>query len=626
MKKILLSLTLIISCCFVGMSQSDLVVYPTHWWTGMKSSKLQLLIHKTDIKKGSKVSLKPYAGVTLGKISSFPNSNYLAVDLTISASAKPGKLNFSFMNGSGTVASLNYELKARSKENGKTRVQGVTSKDLVYLIMPDRFANGDPSNDAFDDYKDKSADRNNRFARHGGDLKGVEDHFDYINQLGVTAIWFTPLVENDMPKMKEGPHDMSGYHGYWFTDHYKVDKRYGGNDGYKSFIDAAHKKGLKVVQDAVYNHIGLEHWMFLDQPDKDWINQWPDFTPPNHRVETMFDPYGSEYDKNNMVRGWFVRHLPDLNLQNPFVSTYMVQHAIWSVEEFGFDGFRVDTYKYCDEKFLNRVNAALLNEYPGITTFVEAWANNEAGNAYFVNNNLNIPFKHNAEGALDFPLCFSMHAGMNQPFGWTEGVNRLYMTMAQDFAYKNPMTNCLFLDNHDMDRVYSVIGEDWNKMKWGMNWLLTLRGIPQLYYGTEILMKNFKNPTDAEVRLDFPGGWPGDAVNKFTAAGRTEKENEAFNYISKLANFRKTSSALTTGKTMQYIVRDGVYIYFRYDAKQTVMVITNTSDRSFKPNWDIYKERVNGFTKVKDIQTGNVRELQGLEIAGKEGVVLEMVR
>ena len=626
MKKIVIGYILLFFC-INGITQKNLSVYPTNWWTGMKNTNLQVLVRQDNIKSGHRVFLKPYAGVKLGKVTSFDNPNYLAIDITIAPSTKPGKLFFSFMSVDMQIAQLTYELKSRSSENGKTRVQGVTSKDLVYLMMPDRFANGDPANDALPDiYKDKTADRSDKFARHGGDLKGVQDHLDYFIELGVTALWFTPMNENDMPKMREGNFDMAGYHGYWMTDHYAIDKRYGGNEGYKNFVIAAHKKGLKVIQDAVYNHIALDHWINLDPPSRDWINQWPEFTGPSHRVETMFDPYGSVYDKNNMSKGWFVKHLPDLNLGNSFLANYLVQHAIWSVEEFGFDGFRVDTYKYCDENFLNKVNAALLKEYPTITTFVEAWANNEAGNAYFVENNLNIPFRHNATGAIDFPLCFSMHAGMNQKFGWTEGVNKIYMTLAQDFVYKNPLNNCIFLDNHDLDRVYSVIGEDWDKMKWGLNWLLTMRGIPQIYYGTEILMKNFKNPTDAEVRLDFPGGWEGDPVNKFTAAGRSEKENESFNYIRKLASFRKSSSALTIGKTMQYIVRDGVYIYFRYDAKQTVMVITNTGDRAFTPDWRIYAERVAGFSKAKNIQSGEIIILNGFEIKAKESLVLEMIK
>lgn len=627
MKRFFFAAIILVACLTHANAQSNVVAYPTHWWTGFKDNKLQLIIRADkQIGVDKLVFQSTSPDVKVVKINRPENNHYLVVDLLISKTAKPQKLSFKF---GGVVknewTTVPYELKARNSQNGKSRVQGVNSKDFVYLIMPDRFANGDPSNDALPDlYKDKTSDRSNKFARHGGDLKGIQDHFDYFNTLGVTALWLTPVIENDMPKMREGSFDMAGYHGYWLTDHYQVDKRFGGNEGYREFINAAHKKGLKVINDAVYNHVGLEHWINTDPPAKDWINQWPAFTPPNHRAETMLDPYGSKFDKENMVRGWFVKHLPDLNLSNPMVANFLIQHAIWSVEEFGFDGFRIDTYKYCDEQFANRMNTAIATEFPALTTFVEAWGNTEAENAYFQTNNLQIPFKHNAQGGLDFPLCFAMLTGMNQPFGWTEGVNRVYMSLAQDFVYKNPLDNCIFLDNHDLDRVYSVIGEDWTKMKWGLNWLLTLRGIPQIYYGTEILMKNFKNPTDAEVRLDFPGGWPGDPVNKFSAEGRTEKENEAYNYISKLAQFRKKSSALTTGKTMQFIVRNGVYIYFRYDDKQTIMVITNTSDRPFKPDWSMYKERVGSFTRAKDIQTGTVKTLEGFEIGGKESWVMEM--
>lgn len=604
-------------------SQANITVYPTNWWVGMKESSLQLLVRSDkNIAEDKALFRSSSPDVKVVKVQTTENKHYLFVDINIARNAKPQKVKFTFGNNS-----ITYELKARSKENGKTRVQGITSKDVTYLLMPDRFANGDPSNDALPEiYRDKTADRNNKFARHGGDLKGVEDHLDYFNELGITTIWFTPVTENDMPKMREGNFDIAGYHGYWFTDHYNVDKRFGGNDGYKSLINAAHKKGLKIIQDAIYNHIGLEHWIHKDPPAKDWINQWPEFTGPNHREETMFDPYGSKYDKTNMVNGWFVAHLPDLNLSNPNLAKFLIQHAVWSVEEFGFDGFRIDTYKYCDEQFLNKMNAALLREFPAITTFVEAWSNTIVANAYFSQNNLNIPFKHNAPGAIDFSLCFAMLAGMNQPYGWTEGVNRVYMTLAQDIVYKNPLNNCIFLDNHDMNRVYSEVKEDWTKMKWGLNWLLTMRGIPQLYYGTEVLMKNYKNPTDAEVRLDFPGGWPGDPVNKFMASGRTDKENEAFNYVSKLAKFRKNSSALTTGNTMQFIVRDGVYIYFRYDAKQTIMVITNTSNQSFKPDWTIYAERVAGFTQARNVLTGAMQALNGFEIKPQESLVLELIK
>ncbi|MFM2145821.1 MAG: hypothetical protein RL732_657, partial [Bacteroidota bacterium] len=390
-------------------------------------------------------------------------------------------------------------------------------------------------------------------------------------------------------------------------------------------IGKAHEKKLKIIQDAIYNHVGMEHWINRNPPSKDWINNWPVFTGPHHREESLMDPYASAFDKYNMVSGWFTPHLPDLNLSNPELAQFVIQHAIWSVEEFGFDGFRIDTYKYCDEAFLNRLNHSLSIEFPKLTTFVEAWSNTVVANAYYVRNNFDIPFKHNAPGAIDFSLCFALHAGMNQSTGWTEGVNRVYMTLAQDLVYKDPLNNCIFLDNHDMDRIYSTVGENWNKLKWGLNWLLTLRGIPQLYYGTEILMKNYKNPTDAEVRYDFPGGWPTDKVNKFAAGGRTEMENTAFNYVSQLAHYRQNSSALTTGKTMQYVVRDKVYTYFRYDERQTVMVITNTGDGAHVPDWKIYEERVKGFTRAKNIITGELIPLQGFSIPSGESWVLELL-
>jgi len=600
-------------------------VYPTHWWVGMKNNKLQLLLHGDKVGLFEKVIIK-YPGVSLIKITKTESKNYLIADLVISSLAKPGKFRIILSGGGLPDEDVSYELKNRKKNDGKTRIQGVTSKDAIYLLMPDRFANGDPSNDAFDDLRDTNADRNNKYARHGGDLKGIEDHLDYFKDLGVTTIWCTPLVENDMPKMKEGDISLSGFHGYWFTDHYKIDKRLGGNEAYISMIEAAHKKGLKVIHDAVYNHIGQYHWINLDPPSKDWLNQWPEFTGPSHRDAAIFDPYRSEYDNSIMLKGWFVRHLPDMNLANPFVATYLIQNAIWLAEEFGFDGYRVDTYKYCDEKFLNAINTALLKEFPNITTFVEAWGNDVLANAYFVRNNLDVPFKHNAMGALDFPLCFAMQNGMNQSAGWVEGVNKLYLTLAEDFAYKDPKNNCIFLDNHDLDRIYSVVGEDWNKLKWGLNWLYTMRGIPQLYYGTEILMKNLKKPTDAEVRYDFPGGWSGDEANKFTAAGRAVQENETYNYISKLLHFRKTSSAIATGKTMQYVVKDSLYVYFRYDAKQTVMVITNVGSTEMQIDWSRYSEQINGFSQMRDIITGDRNTLKGFVIKMKESHVFELLK
>ena len=604
-------------------------IYPTNWFVGMKNPNLQLMIHQENISnripmyKLPATGMKLADGVVLKTIGRVENPNYVFLNLVIDKNAKPGKRVFSFGPPANAVK-INYELKARGQGNGKTRVKGIESSDFIYLMIPDRFSNGDPSNDVIAGYRDQGMDRKNKFSRHGGDFKGVENHLDYLSQLGVTAIWMTPVIENNTNPMHEFGNNVAGYHGYWFTDHYQVDKRLGGNDGYLEFVNKAHEKGMKVIQDAVYNHVSKEHWFILDPPMKDWVNNWPSFTGPNHREETLFDPYASSYDKKIMLDGWFVDHLPDLNQRNPYVANFLIQHALWTTETFGIDGWRVDTYKYCDEAFLNKVNAALYSEFPKITVFGEAWVNGVVANAYFTQNNISTGFHHNANSVIDFQTCFAILSGANLAQGWGDGVNKLYTTLAQDILYKDPMRNCIFLDNHDMDRVFSTLGEDWDKLKMGINWLLTLRGIPQLYYGTEVLMKNTKATTDAMVREDFPGGWAEDSQNKFTEGGRTGDDKEAFNYISTLASFRKTSTALTKGKTMQFIPRNGVYIYFRYDSKQTVMVIANTGDKAVKPDWVNYKERTDGFTRIRNVVNGKVQTISSLEIQPKESFVFEL--
>ncbi len=625
MKKIVFSFVLLYTVLISFAQYNDAYkCIPANWWAGMKMNKIQLMLSGDAIGNAGGYTIN-YPGITVTKVTKAEKEDYAFVDITIAPGTKPGIIKIIPKNFRATDY-VQFEIKPRRKNLGKDYAQGVSSKDFVYLLMPDRFSNGDPSNDAFPNLRDTDSDRSNKFARHGGDLAGIVNHLDYLKDLGATAVWCTPLVENDMPKMREDVFDLAGFHGYWFTDHYAIDKRYGGNEAYKAMIAAAHAKGLKVIHDAVYNHIGLYHWINLNPPSKDWINQWPEFTPPNHRDASLFDPYRSATDNSNMLKGWFVKHLPDLNLANPFVATYLIQNAIWLTEEFGLDGFRVDTYKYCDERFLNNVNTALLKEFPSISTFVEGWGNDVIANAYFARNNLDIPFKHNAMGALDFPLCFAIQNSLNQPAGWTEGVNKLYLTLAEDFAYKEPLNNCIFLDNHDMNRFYSVVNEDFAKYKMGMAMLLTMRGIPQLYYGDEVLMKNFKNPTDQDVRLDFPGGWAGDPNNKFTAAGRTPQENEAFNYVKTLANYRKNSSALTTGKTMQFIPQNGVYVYFRYDNNQTVMVISNTAKEEKKITVDRFAERTKGFTKLKDIISGSVADLKDFTLGSYQTKIVELVK
>ena len=584
------------------------------------------MLHGENVGNFTRVGIQ-YPGVKVLRLHKGDSPNYLFVDLSIAATTKPGTFVVRLTGGGLPAEDFRYTLKAKNPGNGKSRVMGVNAKDFIYLVMPDRFANGDPSNDVIPGYRDQAVDRQNKFSRHGGDLKGIQDRIDYFKQLGVSTLWLTPIIENDMPKINEWGNEVAGYHGYWFTNHYEVDKRFGGNEAYRTLCDALHRNGMKVIQDAVYNHVGNQHFFVLDQPMKDWLNQWPSFQGPHHREEVFFDPYAAASDKKVMTDGWFVPHLPDLNQRNPFVSKFLIQHAIWTTEEYGIDGWRVDTYKYCDEKFMNDVNAALIKEFPSLTIFGESWVNGTVANAYFAQNNMNTPFRHNAKGMLDFQTCFAMLEGINVAPGWLSGVGKMYTTLSQDVLYKNPMNNVNFLDNHDMDRVYSVAGEDWKKLKMALNWLMTLRGIPQLYYGTEVLMKNRKVNTDATVREDFPGGWPDDREkdNRFTAKGRNDDQQKAFDYVSRLAHFRKGSTALTTGKTMQYIPENGLYVYFRYSPRQTIMVIANTGDKDLKPDWSHYNERMKGYTRVRNVISGKTEKLQGLEIDSGDSFVYELL-
>ncbi|MBW0160580.1 MAG: glycoside hydrolase family 13 protein [Sediminibacterium sp. Gen4] len=606
----------------ISSTAQELTMYPTHWFAGMNRDRVQLIL-KSDDSQFSRSNVRvQYPGVSLLRTHRFSNGKYLVLDLSISKSAQPGNVSI-ITTTNKQSKTYTWALKKRRDGRGTKFAQGVSAKDLIYLIMPDRFSNGDPSNDQFANMQDNGSDRKDVLRRHGGDLKGIQNHIDYMKELGVTALWMTPVIENNMPLNKETAGMMSGYHGYWFTDHYKVDARLGGNNSYKELSDSLHANGMKLIQDAVYNHIGSHHWMELDPPSPDWVNRWDTYTGSNHRDEALFGRYASEKDKKRMLDGWFVPHLPDVNQRNPFVANFLIQHAIWSTEEFGVDGWRVDTYKYCDEPFLNRINDALLKEYPKLTIFGEAWTNTVTGSAYFTRNNMDVPFKHNAEGVTDFPLNSAIMAALNQPFGWTEGVNKLYMTLEQDILYKEPKNNCIFLDNHDMDRFLSVVNEDMNRYKQGIALLLTLRGIPQLYYGTEILMKNFKNPSDAMVRLDFPGGFEGDAQNKFTVQGRTTAEQQAFDYVKTIAQYRKNSSALTTGKTLQFLPADGLYVYFRYDDQHTVMCVINTSSSVKKLSWADYSERTQGFTKGKDIISGTSIG-ENFEVAANGTMIIEL--
>lgn len=594
-------------------------INPTNWWVGMKNPYLQILVYGKNIGT-TNVSLKPYVGVKLKKTQTVENPNYIFVELDISKIAKPGNLQLTFNNGKES-STVNYEIRLRT-----AKPQAVTQADVVYLLMPDRFANGDESNDTYEDMNDTQADRKSPWLRHGGDLQGIIDHLDYFNELGVTALWLTPIIENNTLQTNEGGTLRSSYHGYHFTDHYQIDRRFGGNAGYKKLIEEAHKKGIKIVQDAVYNHVGEDAWLVKDLPTKNWLHNWDKYTNTSYKDQPLIDVNGSKFDKKVTEEGWFTSFLPDLNQKEPLLANYLIQHALWTIEYFNIDAWRIDTYIYNDMEFMNRCNKAILDEHPNMLLFGESAVNTVISQAYFTKNNLTIPFKCNLPSSCDFQVQGAINAALKENFGWNEGVNRLYTTLAQDLVYQNPEKLVPFVENHDNDRYFSVIGEDFNKYKLGLTWLYTIRGVPQMYYGTEFLMKNFKNPTDAEVRKDFPGGFRTDVENKFSASGRNAQENEAFEFNKKILNYRKTSEALTKGKFMQFTPFDGgVYVYFRYTEKQTVMVVSNTkSTESIVPTAN-FAEITKSAKSAKNIMTGEtINDISNIKVPAMTALIIEL--
>ena len=606
MRQLLICILVSLSIHSFGQAIS---VYPTNWWVGMKNRSVQLMVHgKENVSKAVHIN---YPGIRVTRVTQPSNAHYVFIDLEIGASTKPGSFEIRCGN-----QSIPYQLKAREKGNGKNRIQGINSQDLIYLVMPDRFSNGDPSNDRVAGMLDQELNRDSIFYRHGGDLKGIENHLDYLEDLGVTALWLMPVWENNMPQRSE--------HGYAFTNHYQVDPRLGGSRAYHSLISAMHKRKMKIIQDAVYNHVGLEHFLYRDMPDSSWFHRWPVYTNTSYKDQVLMDPYASEADKKIMSDGWFTPMMPDLNQGNPYLARFLIQHAIWTTEEFGVDGWRIDTYAYNDLEFMNRCNKALLDEYPQLHMFGETWVHGIPNQSFFAKNKYNIGFKSNLPGVTDFQQnLYGITPALTQGFGWTEGVNRLYLTTTNDYVYADPMKNVIFLDNHDLSRFMSVVGEDDDKLKAGIAWLLTFRGIPQLYYGTEIRMKNYSNP-DGLVRLDFPGGWPGDKANKFEPAGRTTEENVIYEYTKKLARFRKSSSAIRSGKMMQYVPENGLYVYFRYDKSQTVMCIMNPENQSKTLVTGRFKEMLSGKSTARDVVSGNSQSLAEIKVPAKTILVLEI--
>ncbi len=588
-------------------------VDPPYWWTGMKNHHLQLMVHGNRISETSPVV--NYPGIKLESVVHVQSPNYLFLNLMIETGAKPGTITIDFLKGKKTVVSLLYELKQREASLGSHK--GFDASDVVYLLMPDRFANGDTTNDDMPGMLEQ-ADRSNPNGRHGGDIKGIEDHLDYLMNLGATAVWINPLLENNQPAYS--------YHGYAMTDFYKVDPRFGTNNDYKNLISRAHQKGLKVIQDMVFNHCGTNYFWKDDLPTNDWYNQWPEFTRSNYRGGVVTDPHASISDYKKMVGGWFDTSMADLNQDNELVANYLIQNSIWWIESTGLDGIRQDTYPYPYKDFMAKWMLRVLEEYPGFNVVGEAWLSYPVSVAYWMENDRNFDGYHShLTNVFDFPLMYAISKAFNEQEGWSTGTAELYEIISQDFVYSHPENLVLFADNHDGDRFYSKIGEDIRKFKLAMAFLMTTRGIPQIYYGTEILMTGLEHNGHGDIRKDFPGGWPGDAHNAFTPEGRTKAQNEAFNYLKSLMSWRKNKDVIHTGKLKHYIPQDGVYVYFRYNYNESVMVLLNNTNEAKTVDGKRFKESLSGYTQGRSVMDNTtVENLSSITVPAKSPMIIEL--
>jgi glycosidase len=586
-------------------------IEPANWWVGLKNPHVQLLVYGKNL-KNAKIN-GAYQGIILESVERSDNPNYIFINLIINKDAKPGKINLSLINTDNKEILTSYAILERQKHIGGK--SGFSPADAIYLITPDRFANGNPNNDSIQGYADK-ANRKKPDSRHGGDIKGISDHIDYIKNLGFTAIWINPLLENNMPE--------GSYHGYAITDYYKIDPRHGSNDDYCRLVDKCHTNGIKVIMDFVLNHCGSHHWWANDLPSKDWYHQFDEFTQTNYRIATLVDPHASDYDKLIFEKGWFVPSMPDLNQDNKFVATYLIQNAIWWIETANIDGIRLDTQPYSEMNFLNNWLQSINTEYPDFTVVGESWYHTEAITAAYQKSAKPLtPYKSEMQFVTDFPLCFSINSILNDD--GNSGLDRVYNVLAQDFLYGNPMHTMIFLDNHDLSRIYETTKDSVRKYKMLVGMLATLRGMPQFYYGAEIMMPGDKSKGDGSLRKDMPGGWLGDSANAFTGFNLKPNQIEAQEYTRKLFNWRKSNKIAQDGAFKHFIPVDGLYVYTRYNNAETVLVLVNNNERKVvKPDWKRYAELIKGFSKAKNAMTDEVYEFGNISVPGKTTLIFEL--
>ncbi|MRX62780.1 glycoside hydrolase family 13 protein [Maribacter luteus] len=596
MKRILFILTVVLLQSSTSYGQQPINrVEPPNWWIGMQYNEVELMVYGQDIASYS-VSLDTYEGVTLKQIKQVPNENYLFIDLKIDERTLPGNLTLRFTKNGTEPVIHSYPLLKRDPES--KRVAGFNTSDAIYLITPDRFVNGDTGNDTVDGLKEK-ADRTFKGGRHGGDVQGIVNSLDYIKDLGFTAIWINPILENDM-------HTYS-YHGYSTTDFYKVDPRYGSNESFKSLCKEASDKGMKVIMDMIANHCGLDHWWMQDLPSEDWINQWPEYTETNHKKTVILDPYASKIDYKQFFDGWFVPSMPDLNQRNESMAKYLIQNTLWWIEYSGISGIRMDTYPYPDMYFMSDWTKAVMDEYPNFNIVGEEWVTRPTIVSYWQKGKENKNgYTSYLKSLMDFPLQNALVTSLNKEKTWASSWTDLYETLGQDYLYPDPNNLVIFPDNHDMSRIYTQLNEDFDKYKLALTYIATVRGIPQIYYGTEILMKNPGTEDHGIIRSDFPGGWKNDKINAFTGKGLSAKEKEAQEFVKKLMNWRKNSTLVHHGKLMHFAPKnqDEIYVMFRYDDKEKIMVVLNKNTKDMELDLKPYKEILGDQLTGKDILSG----------------------
>lgn len=583
---------------------------PPFWWTGMRDGALQLMVHGAGIGK-----LQPaidYPGVRIASSTRVANANYLFIDLEIAPDAKPGSFDIVF-EGDGAPVRYPYQLRAR--EAGSGARQGFGNADAIYQIMPDRFANGDPSNDSVPGMLEK-ADRKNPGGRHGGDIQGAIDRLDYIAGLGFTQLWPTPLVENDMPSYS--------YHGYAVTNHYRIDPRYGQNEDFVRLSQEAKKRGIGLIQDVVLSHIGGNHWWMQDLPTPDWINFGGKFVPTAHHRVAVQDKYASRADSHNFTAGWFTASMPDLNQTNPLVANYLIQNNIWWIEYAGLSGLRIDTYSYSDGAFLTQYTGRLMDEYPNLNLVGEEWSTLVPVVAHWQRGKANFDgYTSSLPSLMDFPLVDSMRTALSTP---DKGFNEVYQTLSLDYLYPDPAKLVLFGGNHDMARMYSVLGEDFDRYRMNLVFLMTMPRIPQFYTGDEILMTSTtKGRDDASYRIDFPGGWAGDKRNAFTGAGLDARQRAALALVRKLANWRKGEPVIHTGKLMHFGPENNTWVYFRYNDQKRIMVAMNDNDKEMALPTARFQEMLKGTANGVDLLSGKTVDLtRELRLAPKATLLIEL--